>query len=212
MVTDVVRVKIEFLLPEKQCLYTISKKYPDLLFKNISMLPLPEEMGNTLIEVGGVKVSHLLNDLKGNPNIVDQKIVYEAPDQTLVNIKVEDPLILKFMSAHQVIPDYPLVIQNGRGTLHLIGERKNIDALLSDMERKGVSVQVKSIGASEPRDILTGKQKDLLVKTLKKGFFEVPRKVSLSDLAAEFDVSPAALSEMVRRLSKRLAEHYISSP
>ena len=206
------RCHLEFNVPETKCLYRISKKHPNLAFKNISMLPLPDDMGNTLVEVASVGVKNLIEDLKKERNIIDHSIVLETQDHTLVNIKVEDPMVLKLLTKHHVIIDYPLMVQDGIAQVNLIGERKDIDGILTDLEKKRVNFKIISLGAQEdPHEILTGKQKDVLVKSLEKGFFEIPRKISLTDLAKEFDVSPAALSEMLRRLSKRLAEHYMFS-
>lgn len=209
--SDVVQVKLEFELPADKCIARLSRQHPDVVFKNMSMLPVPREMGNTLIEVNGTRARALLDDLDGDPNVESFKIVLESPDQVLVNMRVADPVVLKLISAHHLLIDFPLVFENGKGSMTLIGERKDVDALLDEMARRGIPVTLKSIGGSKPSEILTEKQKEVLVKAIKAGFFEVPRRVSLSSLASEFDVSPTALSEMMRRLSKKLAEHYIES-
>jgi predicted DNA binding protein len=208
--SDIVQVKLTFRLPETKCMFTISTKYPDLQFKNISMLPTLGNAGNTLIEVNGARSKELVADLKREKNISAVKVLLDSEDQVLINARINEPLILNLMSANDVIIDYPMIIQDGEGSITLIGERPNIDALLETFEAKGISYTIKSIGGIEPDEILSEKQKEVLTKSLKAGFFDVPRKMSLTDLAAEFDVSPTALSEMIRRLSKRLAEHYVN--
>jgi predicted DNA binding protein len=49
------------------------------------------------------------------------------------------------------------------------------------------------------RFALTPEQREALVAAIEKGYFEVPRRSSLADLAAEFDISQQAASERVRR-------------
>ncbi len=46
---------------------------------------------------------------------------------------------------------------------------------------------------------LSPKQRDLLLQAFEAGYFEVPRKITLSELADEFGVSNQALSERLRR-------------
>ena len=46
---------------------------------------------------------------------------------------------------------------------------------------------------------LTEKQQDLLLSALEEGYFDVPRRTSLDELATQFDVSRQALSERLRR-------------
>jgi predicted DNA binding protein len=211
MASDVVEVKLQFILPDEKCLFRISKKYPDLVFKNISMLPLPENMGNTLVEVNGARVDQLLDDIGTESNIASAKVVFRTTDHVLVNVQVNEPLILNLLGETKVMLGYPVIFQDGKGHITLIGERKDIDVLLERFEAQGVEFTIKSIGGSTANEVLSEKQKQVLVKALKVGFFETPRKVSLTTLAREFDVSPTALSEMLRRLSKKLAEHYIKS-
>ncbi|MBD3188725.1 hypothetical protein GF325_17995 [Candidatus Bathyarchaeota archaeon] len=209
---DVIHVRLEVKVPDDKCLFRISKQFPHLVFKNISMLPIPDKMGNTLVEVNGVDIPNLLNTLDGESKIIEHEIVFEESDHVLVNIKVREPTLLTLMTTREVMIDYPVVFKDGIATITLIGPRENIDTLLEDLEHRRMRFSIKNIGSPNPREVLSGKQKAVLVKALEKGFFEVPRHISLTDLAKEFGVSPNALSEMIRRLSKRLAMHYMESP
>ena len=51
---------------------------------------------------------------------------------------------------------------------------------------------------------LTRRQRETVVLAYEKGFFEVPRQATLSDLAVEFDVSEQAISQRLRRAYSRL--------
>ncbi|MFB6110853.1 MAG: helix-turn-helix domain-containing protein [Halodesulfurarchaeum sp.] len=53
---------------------------------------------------------------------------------------------------------------------------------------------------------LTPKQRDALETAAEAGFFDIPRRVTLDELAAELGVSPSALSERLRRGMRTLAE------
>lgn len=57
-------------------------------------------------------------------------------------------------------------------------------------------------GADKPS--LTRRQRETVVLAYEKGFFEVPREATLSDLAEEFDVSEQAISQRLRRAYSRL--------
>ncbi len=51
---------------------------------------------------------------------------------------------------------------------------------------------------------LTAEQYETLVAAIKHGYFEIPRKTSMQDLATELDVSHQALSERLRRAYRTL--------
>lgn len=50
-----------------------------------------------------------------------------------------------------------------------------------------------------PSDVLTVPQREALVRAVEAGYFEVPRKTSLNDLADELGISDTAVSQRLRR-------------
>ncbi|WP_266081252.1 helix-turn-helix domain-containing protein [Haladaptatus caseinilyticus] len=55
--------------------------------------------------------------------------------------------------------------------------------------------------------VLTEKQRDALVLALQRGYFRTPRQITLSELAAELDISQQSLSDLIRRGNEALLEH-----
>ena len=55
------------------------------------------------------------------------------------------------------------------------------------------------IAGQAEREALTPKQTSTLVHALKRGYFDVPRRVTLDDLAAKLGVSDSAVSQRLRR-------------
>jgi predicted DNA binding protein len=56
--------------------------------------------------------------------------------------------------------------------------------------------------------VLTENQERIFWLALKSGFFDYPRQIGMAELAAKLGISPATLSEIMRRGSRRLLEHY----
>ena len=64
------------------------------------------------------------------------------------------------------------------------------------------SVYVEETDGRGPK--LTRRQRETVVLAHEKGFYEVPRQATLTDLAEEFDVSEQAISQRLRRAYSRL--------
>jgi predicted DNA binding protein len=77
-------------------------------------------------------------------------------------------------------------------------------------DEHGLNFEVSSIREldSEPagRYGLTTQQYEVLATAASQGYFEVPRAVTLEELAEEFDVSHQAVSERLRRAVNALVE------
>jgi len=81
--------------------------------------------------------------------------------------------------------------------------------IVSAMEKAGHKVTVLKMGKFElTRGILTEKQERIFWLALKGGFFDYPRKIGTSELALKLGISPSTLSEIARRGTRRLLEHY----
>lgn len=61
----------------------------------------------------------------------------------------------------------------------------------------------------EGRFGLTDSQQDTLVAAFERGYFDVPRAITLTDLADELDISHQALSERLRRGQKSVLENTV---
>lgn len=57
---------------------------------------------------------------------------------------------------------------------------------------------------------LTENQREVLLAALEAGYFDTPRGTTQEELAGEFDVSPRAVSERLRRGTRNLVEHTLS--
>jgi predicted DNA binding protein len=81
--------------------------------------------------------------------------------------------------------------------------------IISDLEKAGYPVTVRKVGKFEQQiDVLTENQERIFWLALKSGFFDYPRKIGMAELSAKLGVSAATLSEVLRRGTRRLLEHY----
>jgi predicted DNA binding protein len=81
--------------------------------------------------------------------------------------------------------------------------------IITDLEKAGYEVNVRKIGKFEQQiGVLTENQERIFWLALKSGFFDYPRRVNMAELAAKLGISTATLSEIMRRGTRRLLEHY----
>jgi len=81
--------------------------------------------------------------------------------------------------------------------------------IISTLEAMGLKVKILKMGRFESHvGILTEKQERIFWLALKGGFFDYPRKIDTVALAKKLGISPSTLSEITRRGTRRLLEHY----
>ncbi|MFC4246988.1 helix-turn-helix domain-containing protein [Natribaculum luteum] len=106
--------------------------------------------------------------------------------------------------------------RDGTWTLRLLFDDRdalsNAHALFEQYSFRTVVTRVTSMdGASGEGSPLTKTQYETVIKAYELGYFDVPRKVTLQELAAELDVSHQALSERLRRSHAALVSAELSN-
>ena len=84
--------------------------------------------------------------------------------------------------------------------------RKNSDfrQVLSRLEREGIETRIEAVSPLDQRATLTGRQKEIIATAVARGYFEFPRKVSLTELSQLVGVKPSTLSEILRSAERRI--------
>jgi len=59
---------------------------------------------------------------------------------------------------------------------------------------------------------LTEPQQEAIAEAYRQGYYDVPREISLEELANELDISHQALSERLRRANRVLAGEQLDNP
>lgn len=95
----------------------------------------------------------------------------------------------------------------------LLGSDTMVKTLLKDLEDAKVVAEVLKVSQLQDEEELTARQEHILQIALEKGYFEFPKKIDLRQLAKTLEISPATLSEILRRGQKRLLqEHFKGRP
>lgn len=76
--------------------------------------------------------------------------------------------------------------------------------LVRRLEEAGVKVTLTQVGRASKPPTLTPREREVLLGSIDLGYFDDPRRVNLSDLAQQFGITKAALSETLRRAQRKV--------
>jgi predicted DNA binding protein len=109
-------------------------------------------------------------------------------------------------------------MDNGRWSLRLLfPHREGLSGAVTDFEERGVRVDVKRMveadqdGTLEMTATLTEPQQEAIAEAYRQGYYDVPREISLEELARKLEISHQALSERLRRANRVLASEQLES-
>ena len=162
----------------------------------------------TLIEIKHYRINSIVEEIRNHPSVFELSVMETEENKVKFNIKTKDPYLLYAIIKCGVLVQFPVSVKNGYAFWRLISSRDRIDQLLTLFDQKKIEFELLRIGKS-PYDIEDDKNKlsldedNILNKAVSLGFFEVPRKISLEELANELGKSKSGLSVMLRKIIKK---------
>ncbi|AGB38553.1 helix-turn-helix domain-containing protein [Natronococcus occultus] len=109
-------------------------------------------------------------------------------------------------------------VTNGRWAVTLLfPHREGVSDAVSDLEDRDARVDVRRmVEAHQNKDLemattLTDPQREAIAEAYRRGYYNVPREISLEELASELEISHQALSERLRRANRVLASEQLES-
>ena len=156
---------------------------------------------NMLIGTSGIKFIQILKE-----DI--EKKEYTVLVKTHANVGFD-----QIFNDFDFILDYPIYVNQEGLTIPFISSQKNLKAILESVKKiAGNQFKVLNITSVKPniesiKTLLTEKQQEIISFAVKKGYFEIPRKISSKEISNHFDISISAVNEHLRKIEKRIFNH-----
>ncbi|QSG16053.1 helix-turn-helix domain-containing protein [Halapricum desulfuricans] len=153
--------------------------------------------------------------LQRNPAVEDLEMVHQEDDRALYDVAWCDDTD-GFLCCLRTTD---LVVLRAGGTASAwefelrFADQETVSAFQKKCADREISISVDKVttkSVSDPlEEKLTKSQRRTVQLALEKGYFDVPRKTTLVELAAELDISDQAVSARIRRATKKLSQQLL---
>ncbi|GAH20608.1 unnamed protein product [marine sediment metagenome] len=206
--SSLARIKIKF--PDQLWISEIFKKFRDIRMEIEYFLPYDFEksIGNSIIEIFHYNIDLIIEEVKNHKSVIEISILEKDEKRVRFNVKTKDPFLLYAIIRCGVLVNFPVRVREGYAYWRLVSSRESIDKLLTLFDQKGIEYTILRIGNSpysidDDKNKLTLDESTILNEALSLGFFEIPRKITLEELANMLGKSKSALSVTLRKIIKK---------
>jgi predicted DNA binding protein len=189
-----------------------SLAHPDLRVEIINRMVVGRDLMLAEARIstpGPVDLAEWTEELRRFPGVEQVDLQVEGPGRVLSRVVLSRGLVERVVQKHRVLARYPLVIQGGWLRFETLATRSQMRPFLREVEQRVGPSQVESIrrhAVSLGSLGLTASQDAVFRAALRTGYFSVPRRISVSGLAAQLGRSKSSTSEMLSKIHQRLAE------
>lgn len=94
----------------------------------------------------------------------------------------------------------------------IVRRSSDLRAVLSGLAKGGIEAKIKEVAPLDQKPTLTERQQQIVSTAILRGYFEFPRKISLTELSHVVGVKPSTLSEILRSAERRIMENALGLP
>ncbi len=143
-----------------------------------------------------------------------QQVEVLSEDSQMVSVFVEVTTDQLMAAANNTLGliRFPVSIQNGIATMQVVGPHDRVAGLRDHLAGENWSVSLEKIQQSTETDsVLTPRQRELIEIALAHGYYQTPRKCTLTELAREIGIAKSSLSECLHRAEASVMTQFLDS-
>jgi hypothetical protein len=211
------RAKLRISIPDTTWIHDVSIEYPETIFRVIAVMS-GEGSGIALLEIRTPDPVPIIAAIERRDDVTDFDLLWKRDETTTVQVETTDPLLLFPILKAGIPLQTPFEITDGTATWEITTSSERLSGLGEGLDEAGVEFDIDFVHdePSESTDgLLTDRQREVLLAAIEQGYYDTPRRTTLTEVSASLDVSKATGSDVLHRVEgkvlKWFVEEYLTS-
>ncbi|MGI0132485.1 MAG: helix-turn-helix domain-containing protein [Thermoplasmata archaeon] len=196
-------------LPEGTWLRTFSRRHPEARIEVIHRFEASRELIVDDVRLGPRENPAYAQEIVAAPEVRQVENLRDAGEPGVYRVVYRAPRFVHTAREFGVPPRYPFVVRNGISTWTLICHQSSVPPFVKELRARVPGVELEALPASRDGPAsreLTRRQREIFDRAMDEGYFDVPRRTSLTALAQRIGVSKSTLSESLAITEFKLLE------
>jgi|TARA_B100001142_G_scaffold328246_2_gene387874 hypothetical protein len=191
------QVRIEVRLPEGHWAGDVTRSHPSSVLRIEEHMPLQKGRGTARASCS----EDITDTVANHPGIEEVRSI--SKQRFAVDILAGDGGFLKPLVKVGVIPNTPFEVRDGWVEWTIACSRDKVRDLLSKFESEGIPHRLVSTRGVTSR-LLTPRQRFVFDTAMQEGFYDIPRQITLTELAVVLEVAKSTLSAQLQRIESTI--------
>lgn len=203
-------VELTITPPESVWIGDITRAHPETRFRVLATTTATDDTGVARLEIVGPDPAAVCDELRSYEAVTDVSVLETGPGRQRVQLETSLPLLLTAIEGSGVPLETPFEIQDGRMELEATVPQRQLSELGDHLESFGIPFSIEQIKQDvESEDLLTSRQCWLLQEAVDRGYYDTPRRITLTELAEELDLAPSTCSEVLHRAEGSVLKQHV---
>lgn len=198
-------------LPEGTWVHDVSTAHPGAAIRVLAGMP-DGDVGFALLELTAPDLESLLRSMINDDGLTDIEPLQREDDRVVLQIETTEPLLLLSAQASGVPIEPPIEISEGVAEVQIRTSHHRLSTLGEQLERFGLSYTVDAVhDGREAESLLSDHQAELLATAVECGYYDTPRRCSLTELAADVGIAKSTCSETLHRAEGHVIRQFVET-
>lgn len=209
ILTDMPNAKLRLTVPEEIWLGEITRNHPETRIRVLAAIP-DGLSGVGLIEISGVATDSVIAAMETEDDVTDIEVLQQQDDEALVQFETSNPLLLLPARGSNVPLETPFDIRDGEVTWEVTAPTDRLSELGTQLTEFDISFSVEYVRQQTGRErLLTDRQQEIVEAAVEAGYYDTPRRCSLTELAEQMDIAKSTCSNTLHRTEEAIIKEYV---
>jgi hypothetical protein len=206
----VIRARFRAGLPPDLWIRELSEAFPATTFRLLAGVQTDGGGAMELGEVVGGDVGGALEAMAAHPSLAAVEPLHAGDERALVQYETGQQELYQFLGDASLPVEFPVVATDGTMEFDITTTRDRFETMADRLSASPYGYELLSVvHADGDEDLLTDRQREALRAALRAGYFEVPRRCTLAEVADRLGVDKSTASETIRRGQARVVEWFL---
>ncbi|MFB6120872.1 MAG: helix-turn-helix domain-containing protein [Halobacteriaceae archaeon] len=167
--------------------------------------------GDTAVEVVTVSgpARDCLASMRDHPSVTAVSVLDEADEITVEVVSERSPL-LRASAESRAAVETPFDVVNGEATIDVTSTHEGLSSFGDELRSRGLDFVVEYVqSTADEGAALTPSQQSLLLTAVEEGYYETPRRCTLTDVAEDAGIAKSTCSETLQRVESAVVDHFL---
>lgn len=188
----------------------ISVEFPESEFRLLAVQP----RGDSLFEIAEVNTTQrkeLVAHFENAPDVRSFDVITTDTQSVLIQFIVPVSDLYEALLRSGNLPRYPLELQDGWFHAEILASQNRLSAYTTELTALGIPYEIRSLSQSyNSRQQLTNRQWEFITEAVDRGYYEIPRECTLTELANHLGINRSAASKLHHRAESRIVKQFVN--
>lgn len=202
-------VQFRLDLPDGSWIADVSRSNPATTYRTLGVVA-DGGIGYTLLSVSGPGRDVAVDDLERHDAVDRVETLGAGEFETTLHVTAETPRFFDAARRAGLPIEPPIEVVDGSAELEIAGDHERISTLGRRLASLDVAFDVELVGRYDAATrVLTDTQRELVLAAIDAGYYDTPRRCTLTELAEREGIAKSTCSETLQRAEERLMKRFI---